>query len=306
MVAPRPPAAHDPEGSVGVTAKPCAVAGCPRPRWVLRSGRVRPTCHFHELEQTARRNPATATKPCAVSGCPEARWVLESGKVRPRCHEHTLEVIRKSQTANADKPCGVAGCTQPRYKSAKAVLSFCHDHYLDSSRRSAKNTTLRPCAYRGCNAERSKGHSRCIEHAPLSRLAGQKCPRPGCMEPRWDEVGSSYCHYHQLEASRESKRRTGYRADKAKQRRRREAPWTWTSIAPWPSQCCICGLSIDPTIRHGRESMGGQKHPHGETIGHEPPVAWMLAHPEYAGPLILRPEHWSCNSAKGGRPDWEI
>ena len=52
--------------------------------------------------------------------------------------------------------------------------------------------------------------------------------------------------------------------------------------------------------------MGGQKHPQGETIGHEPPVAWMLAHPGYAGPLILRPEHWSCNAAKGDRPDWEL
>jgi hypothetical protein len=25
----------------------------------------------------------------------------------------------------------------------------------------------------------------------------------------------------------------------------------------------------------------------------------------YSGPLVLRPEHWSCNSAKGIRPDWE-
>jgi hypothetical protein len=43
--------------------------------------------------------------------------------------------------------------------------------------------------------------------------------------------------------------------------------------------------------------------PMGETVGHEPPVAWARKHPEYAGPYVLRPEHWACNFQKRARPD---
>jgi len=82
-------------------------------------------------------------------------------------------------------------------------------------------------------------------------------------------------------------------------------PWTWVPVSPWPGACAICQEPIDATIKHGRESQGGRKHPLGETIGHEPPVAWMLAHPEHDGPLVLRPYHWACNAAKSDKPDWE-
>jgi len=242
---------------------------------------------------------------CAVEGCSEPRWVLKSGQVRARCHAHALELMRKSQSANADKPCSVPGCPEPRLRTASATLSFCHAHHLESVRRSTQSTAGRLCTFPGCQEPRPKGLRRCREHTRQQWRPGRPCPKPGCTEPRWDAVRSSYCHFHQLEANRESKRRTGYRADKASQLRRREAPWTWLPVSPWPSVCGVCGLPIDPSLTHGREAYGGRKHPQGETIGHEPPIAWMAAHPEYDGPLLLRPEHWACNAAKGDRPDWE-
>lgn len=78
-------------------------------------------------------------------------------------------------------------------------------------------------------------------------------------------------------------------------RRRREVPFTWSRVEPWPTDCMICGLPFE----------GSWPEPRSQTIGHEPPVAWMLRHPEYDGPLILRPEHWGCNARKGSRPDWD-
>lgn len=244
-------------------------------------------------------------KPCAVDGCSEPRWVLKTGQVRARCHAHALDLMRKSQLANARKPCGVDGCPEPRHQTAGATVSFCHAHYLESMRTSKRHTAAKPCTFTGCREPRQTGQARCVEHFRQQRRAGGPCPTPGCTEPRWDAVRSSYCHHHQLEANRASKQKTGYRADKAKQRRRREAPWTWVPLLPWPSLCGVCHLPIDSTIKHGRESQGGRKHPFGETIGHEPPVAWLMAHPEHDGPLVLRPEHWACNSAKRDKPDWE-
>jgi hypothetical protein len=165
----------------------------------------------------------------------------------------------KSQSANRAKPCGVKGCPEPRHQTDKATVSFCHTHYLEAMRRSTRNTAAKPCTFPGCHEPRQKGIRRCVEHTRQQWLPGRPCPKPGCSELRWDEVRSSYCHYHQLEAMRESKRRTGYRADKAKQRRRREAPWIWAPLSPWPSECSVCHLPIDPAIRHGRESQGGRK-----------------------------------------------
>jgi len=94
-----------------------------------------------------------------------------------------------------------------------------------------------------------------------------------------------------------------YRADhpekeRERKRRRREAPFTWARLDPWPSFCHLCGLFIDPARVFPDRGMG--------TLGHEPPVAWMLRHPEYGGTLVLRPEHWACNAAKSDRPDWEL
>ena len=76
---------------------------------------------------------------------------------------------------------------------------------------------------------------------------------------------------------------------------RRETPFAWTRLAPWPSGCGICGRPFE----------GSFPSPLAETLGHEPPIAWMRAHPEYDGPLLIRPEHWACNIRKGARPDWE-
>lgn len=80
-------------------------------------------------------------------------------------------------------------------------------------------------------------------------------------------------------------------------RRRREAPFTYSRLDPWSDTCAICGEDL--VLSHPYPD------PQSVTEGHEPPIAWMSQHPEYAGPLVLRPEHWGCNAAKGDRPDWE-
>jgi hypothetical protein len=78
-------------------------------------------------------------------------------------------------------------------------------------------------------------------------------------------------------------------------RRRRETPGTWARLDPWPATCQVCGQGIDHAL--------AWPNPFSESLGHEPPISWALGHPEYDGPLVLRPEHLACNVAKGARPD---
>jgi hypothetical protein len=66
---------------------------------------------------------------------------------------------------------------------------------------------------------------------------------------------------------------------------------------PWPSDCQFCHEPIDPTLCHPAPLSG--------SLGHEPPIAWVVRHPEWTGPFILRPEHLVCNLKKHARPDWE-
>ena len=87
-------------------------------------------------------------------------------------------------------------------------------------------------------------------------------------------------------------------AVRAKVQRRRGLPWVWLHVDPWPLDCQICGDTLDPGLRF--------PHPLAETLGHEPPVAWMRLHPDHSGSLVLRPEHWSCNLRKFDKPDWEL
>ena len=58
---------------------------------------------------------------------------------------------------------------------------------------------------------------------------------------------------------------------------------------PWPANCQICGASPS-----------GKMHE-----DHEPPIAWLANHLDYAGPRIIRPAHASCNLRKRAKPDWE-
>jgi hypothetical protein len=58
---------------------------------------------------------------------------------------------------------------------------------------------------------------------------------------------------------------------------------------PWPTDCQVC-----------HEPLRGPVHE-----DHEPPLRWLRDHPDYDGPLVLRPSHPACNLAKGKRPDWE-
>ncbi len=83
---------------------------------------------------------------------------------------------------------------------------------------------------------------------------------------------------------------------KAQARSRREAPFTWSRVNPWPTDCVICGLAFEGAYPDARS----------ESLGHEPPIVWMLRQPEYSGALVLRPEHFACNVRKSDNPDWEI
>jgi hypothetical protein len=93
-------------------------------------------------------------------------------------------------------------------------------------------------------------------------------------------------------------RRKHPEAVQAKDLRRREASFVWERLAPWPTQCQVCGRTIDLSIPFPDQRAA--------TLGHEPPIAWMQRHPEYAGALFVRPEHWICNLSKGDKPDWEL
>jgi hypothetical protein len=80
--------------------------------------------------------------------------------------------------------------------------------------------------------------------------------------------------------------------------RRRAHPFLWVPMLPWPTTCQVCGKQIDSALR--------TPDPLAPSLGHEPPIAWMREHPTYTGPLVLRPEHWTCNVGKGSHPDWEL
>jgi hypothetical protein len=61
----------------------------------------------------------------------------------------------------------------------------------------------------------------------------------------------------------------------------------WKPMQPWPSVCQMCFTSIDRTT-YSRKIV--------ESIGHWPPIKWIEEHPNYSGPMILRPEHTGCNA----------
>ena len=80
-------------------------------------------------------------------------------------------------------------------------------------------------------------------------------------------------------------------------RRERKVLRAWVRLVPWLNKCFICNEAIDSTLRY--------PNPASESIGHEPPIAWVSARPEYEGTLVLRPEHLICNKRKGARRDAE-
>jgi hypothetical protein len=85
-------------------------------------------------------------------------------------------------------------------------------------------------------------------------------------------------------------------------RRRREATFFYIRMDPWPTVCQCCHETIDPTRKH----RWSDPDPLGETVGHEPPISWLLKNQDYPATLSLRPEHFRCNMRKHGHPDWEM
>ena len=72
----------------------------------------------------------------------------------------------------------------------------------------------------------------------------------------------------------------------------------YVKMEPWPDECQICGEPVD--------LFAPRRSPLGCTVGHEPPLAWIIKNLDYLGLLVLRPEHFSCNSRKRARPDWDL
>jgi hypothetical protein len=133
---------------------------------------------------------------------------------------------------------------------------------------------------------------------PRGPLSAVTCGHPerkhkarGLCRPCYDRAYNAV-HAEEIRA----KRLAYHRAYRTARREGETGPWTW--LDPWPSVCGGCGLPFDPTLS-GRAPMA-------ETVGHEPPITWLLRHPEYEGPLTVRPEHYGCNGRKRNRPDWEL
>lgn len=166
-----------------------------------------------------------------------------------------------------------------------------------------------PCTWPGCDAARlvhpsGRARPRCQAHARQDSREAARRER-ATLEGREARNGAQRRWLAKpgnrdaiRAASREAHRRTGYRASKAAQLRRREAmaARTWARTEPWPTTCAVCGQAIDPERRH--------PDPLAQVLDHEPPIAWVRDHDDYDGPLVLRPTHAACNASKGKQPDW--
>jgi hypothetical protein len=195
-------------------------------------------------------------------------------------------------------PCCEEGCDAPRaVTKSGVVLNRCRPHHNDY-RRGCNRT------YRGRNPDFTMR---------MHRLSMERHPD---LNKQWDH---SYYEAHKerllaqakawhvahpgtaTEARRRFKANHPDRVADAR-RRRREGSHVYHRMSPWPTDCQVCGLSLNPDRKHSQF----RQDPLASSLGHEPPLAWVRKHPEYVGPLVLRPEHWGCNLRKKARPDWEM
>lgn len=199
--------------------------------------------------------------------------------------------------------CAVSGCLQPRDVARSGfIYARCVTH---------RRALVAECSHRYHQRHRDLMASRQrrwrAEHpgydAAVHRRAKEREPgRAAAMFRDWEQAHrEERTDYHR--AWRNAHPESARESSIAKANRRREAPFVWLSMDPWPTDCQVCYQPIDPGLRHGP---GGQRDPMAGVYGHEPPIAWMLRHPDYDGLLVLRPEHWLCNAKKHARPDWEL
>lgn len=213
---------------------------------------------------------------------------------------------------NPDLPCTTPGCDESRHPSR----TRCRKHFTEAKRRqyelnpwykrrtppNALPADQRPCNEAGCPEPRAGGYTRCREHRnALTREANRRLRSTpeGLQRTRDIKVAWRLRHGSYLGGNPDN-RRAYYEA----YRRHREAPFAYERADPWPTDCGLCGRPIDPSEVHGPGR--GRHNPLAETLGHEPPIGWLAANPSYNGPLVIRPEHWSCNSAKRDKPDWML
>ena len=242
-----------------------------------------------------------ADRPCLVEGCTAPRAVTKSGRVYYRCLTHQREYVPsplKDRQPLNERPCSVKDCDEPRVVSKFGkTYPWCRVH-----RNEVRAVFNRD--YRNQNPGFSTRHSRLSrERHPERKKAGDhryyeaNKEKAIAYSKAWHDARPGSI----AEAGRRFRERHPERVEDQR-RKRRETPFVYHRMDPWPSECQHCGEPID----HGRKHGHFRHDPLAESLGHEPPLAWAARHPEYTGPYVLRPEHWACNAHKRARPDWEL
>lgn len=231
------------------------------------------------------------------------RAIAKSGRVYYRCLTHNREYAQsRPKEPNPiplnQRPCSVNGCNESRVVSKFGkTYPWCRVH-----RNEVRAVFNRD--YRKQNPDFNARHGRLFrERHPETRKAWDhryyenNKERLLTQAKAWLDARPGYV----TESGRRFRERHPERVVDQR-RKRREAPFSYVRMNPWPSVCQYCGSSIDPTRTHRQY----RHDPLGSSLGHEPPIAWAFKHPEYTGTYVLRPEHWICNAHKHARPDWEL
>ena len=238
-----------------------------------------------------------------MKGCDKPRAVTKSGRVYHRCLTHNREYLssppkERNPIPLNERPCSVEGCDEPRVVSKFGkTYPWCRVH----------RNEIRAVFNRGYRVD-NPGFS--TRHSRLSRERHPERKKEGDHR-YYEKTKEKHFAYSKAwhdahpgsitEAGRRFRERHPERvADQ--HRKRREAPFTYLRMDPWPTDCQHCGGPMDTARTHRQY----YRDPLGSSLGHEPPIAWALKHPEYTGPYVLRPEHWGCNAHKRARPDWEL
>ena len=251
---------------------------------------------------------------CVTEGCEEERAVAKSGHVYPRCRTHHRELhygqlrawkeknpdydaeyMRKWREANPERNDAIN--KRFRENHGPEYWKEVTRRHLDSHPGITKERKIR---YRAAHPGSSGEEKRRYAARHPDRVAAQRERDRGkrlvygreYMRKRYkDDPEGIHAIARRYRARHPDRVKAGKIA-------RRSTPYTYLPMDPWPTDCQVCHLPMDPTAL--------VRTPMGASVGHEPPLKWMREHPEYEGPFILRPEHHGCNSFKNAHPDWEL
>lgn len=209
-------------------------------------------------------------KLCPIDGCLSEKAVSASGHRYAWCRLHaTQRSAERHQKAEslADKPSCACGCGSAVLRKGARFLSG-HNH------RGLPQTSI----HRQRIGEAR--HRAALRAGPRS---ARMCRIEGCERTRTVSKSGwvyAWCLPH---------KRSYYNLHGSMRRERVAAVGPYVRLDPWPTVCQIC-----------HQPLAGAVHE-----DHEPPIAWLHRHPEYYGPLVLRPAHARCNIRRRAHPDWE-